>query len=109
MMKNQAKRGAIKALTMAFGIATVLGISAGVTPASAHGRDHGRGYHHGHHQRGWDHGRHKRHDRDRYVVRERYYYAPPRYYAPPPVYYAPTPGYYYDSSPNVTFGLSLGF
>jgi hypothetical protein len=43
------------------------------------------------------------------VVRERYYYAPPRYYAPPPVYYAPMPVYYYHSSPNVTFGLSLGF
>ncbi len=108
-MKNQAKRGTIKALAAAFGIATVLGLSAGVTPASAHDRGQGRSYYHGH-QRGWDHGQHhRRADRGRYVARERYYYAPPRYYAPPPVYYAPTPGYYYDSAPNVTFGLSLGF
>jgi hypothetical protein len=110
-MRNQAKRGSIKALVTAFGIATVLGLSASATPAFARDWNHGRGHHghQAHHQRGWDHGRHHRHgNRDRVVVRERYYYAPPRYYAPP-AYYAPTPGYYYGGSPNVTFGLSLGF
>lgn len=105
-MRNQAKRGTIKALSAAFGIATVLGLSAGATPAFARDWNHGRGHHEYH--RGWDHDRHHRRGGG-YVVRERYYYAPPRYYAPPPVYYAPAPGYYYDSSPNVSFGLSLGF